>query len=334
MDVTGDRLDKAVEIVDGAIRNVPWLAAGRGRPFHAVGGTWRALAKLHMEQADYPLRVMQGYSISAREAVAFCESLRRRKLASMAGIGDIAKPRREVLPWGALVMERLLKQLEPSDVVFSVFGIREGLLFSLLPEHEKRKDPLLSFCEDYARLRSRSVEHAHELFNWTQTLFSEPGPPETPAERRLRHAACLLSDIGWRAHPDYRGEQSLNVVAHAALTGIDHPGRIFLALTIYFRHVGADDPAGDHLSARLKKLVDRRLVKRARVLGAAIRTAHMISIGMPGVIDEIPLSYDKGRLVLTIGAAHKGLMGERLQRRFQMLAELVEREPVIRIAER
>ena len=40
------------------------------------------------------------------------------------------------------------------------------------------------------------------------------GLEETGEERRLRHAACLLADIGWRAHPDYRGEQSLNIIAH------------------------------------------------------------------------------------------------------------------------
>lgn len=331
IDVTGDKIDKAVELTDQALAGIPWLQAGRGRPFYAVGGTWRALAKLHMEQADYPLRVMQGYAIPTRDALAFCDMVRRRKVASLPGIGEISRPRREVLPWGALVLERLLQQLQPSEVIFSVFGIREGLLFSLLPEHEKRKDPLLSFCEDYARLRSRSVEHAHELAAWTDTIFSDPGPRETPAERRLRHAACLISDIGWRAHPDYRGEQSLNVVAHAALSGIDHPGRIFLALTIYFRHVGSDDKDGQDLSARLKKHIDRRLLKRARILGAAIRTAHMMSIGMPGVIDETPVTYEKGRLVLTVGTAHTGLVGERLRRRFETLAELLEREPVIRV---
>ncbi len=124
---------------------------------------------------------------------------------------------------------------------------------------------------------------------WTDALFSGDGPKETPEERRLRHAACLISDIGWRAHPDYRGEQSLNVIAHAGLAGIDHPGRIFLALSVYFRHDGQDDGGGDDLSERLKAAVSKRAQKRARIIGAAVRTAHMLSIGMPGVIDETPL---------------------------------------------
>jgi exopolyphosphatase/guanosine-5'-triphosphate,3'-diphosphate pyrophosphatase len=331
IDVTGNRVDRAVDMADEHIARVGWLARSKGRPFYAVGGTWRALAKLHMEFIDYPLRVMQGYAIPTRDAIAFCEVLRKKKLSSLRGIEAIPRARREVLPYGALVMERLLKRLEPERVVFSVFGIREGLLYDLLPAHERRKDPLLSFCEDYARLRSRSATHAIELKAWTDAIFQQPGPSESEEERRLRHAACLLSDIGWRAHPDYRGEQSLNVIAHAALAGIDHSGRLFLALTSYFRHTGPGESGPEELSTRLKPLVSKRILKRARILAAALRTAHMLSVGMPGIIDETPLGYERGRLVLTIPPAHADLDGERLRRRFEVLARLLEQDPEIRL---
>ena len=332
IDVTDNKLDKALPVVDEHLARIPWLAKGRGRAFYAVGGTWRALAKVYMEQTDYPLRVMHGFTLPTRTAIAFCEQLRKSKrLSGVAGIAEISKPRREVLPYGALAMERLLRRLEPSEVVFSVFGIREGLLFSLLPAHEQRKDPLISFCEEYARLRSRSIEHARELCAWTDALFVAPGPDETPEEMRLRHAACLLSDIGWRAHPDYRGEQSLNVVAHAALGGIDHPARMFLALSVYFRHAGQGEAHGEHLSERLKAAVGKRLLKRARIVGAAVRAAHMLSIGMPGVIDETPLSYEGDKLVLTIARPHAALDGDRLRRRFSALAQLVDRVGEVRI---
>ena len=283
-----------------------------------------------MEMIDYPLRVMHGYALPAREAIDFCEAIRKGR--KLPGLEDVSKARRETLPYGALVLERVLKRLDPARVVFSVFGIREGLLFSFLSPHERAKDPLLSFCENYARLRSRSGQHARELCAWTDSLYVAPdGPKETPEDRRLRHAACLLSDIGWRAHPDYRGEQSLNVIAHAALTGVDHPGRLFLALAIYFRHVGTGEQSTDELSNRLKKLIDRRSLKRARIVGAAIRTAHMISIGMAGIIDETRLVYEKGRLVLLLPQAHASMNGERLARRFEQLGQLLERPTEIRV---
>lgn len=333
IDQTGNKIDRALPIVDEQIAQINWLTNGRGRPFYAVGGTWRALAKLHMEQTNYPLRVMQGYAIPTRETIEFCQFVRRaKKLSTLPGMDEVARARRHTVPYGALVLERVLEALAPSEVVFSVFGIREGLLFSLMPPHEQAKDPLISFCEDYARQRSRSVAHALELCNWTDALFEGDGPKETEEDRRLRHAACLLSDIGWRAHPDYRGEQSLNVVAHAGLSGIDHSGRIFLALSVYYRHVGADEGKEDDFSARLKLVVSKRAQKRARIIGAAIRAAHMLSIGMPGVIDETKLFYEGPKLVLVIPKTYAALDGERLKRRFGMLAELLARVPEIRIA--
>lgn len=335
IDLTGDRLDKAQDFADAQIAKVPWLAQGRGRDFYAVGGTWRSVARMHMEVSDYPLRVMHGYTISTREAISFCEDIRRsKKISSMKGIADVARPRREVLPFGALVLERLLKQLQPACVHFSVFGIREGLLYSLLPVAERRKDPLISFCRDYAEQRSRSPEHGEELCAWSDALFNVgPGPKETPEERRLRHAACLLSDISWRAHPDYRGEQSLILIAHGALAAIDHPDRVFLALAIYFRHVGGGggEESADRLSDRLKSLISKKQYKRAKIVGAAIRAAHMISIGQAGIIDEAPLSYEGNRLVLSLPRTYAALDGERLRRRFSALAELVDCQPEIRL---
>ncbi len=333
IDQTGGRVDDAVKITDQAIEKIDWMDSGRGRPFYAVGGTWRALAKLHMEQMQYPLRIMQGYSIPTREAIQFCEGVRRsKKIGALQGIEEVARARRESLPYGALVMERFLKRLQPSNVVFSVYGVREGLLFGLLPPHERAKDPLISFCEDFARRRSRSLAHALELCDWTDQLFDKGGADETLAERRLRHAACLLSDIGWRVHPDYRGEQCLDKIAHAGMSGIDHPGRIFVGLAVYFRHAGADKDGSDGLPQRLLTRIDRRTLKRARIVGGALRTAHMMSIGMPGVIDETRLSFRAEKLVLTLPRSYAELDGERLRRRFQVLAELMGRAAEIRIA--
>ncbi|MCB1515403.1 MAG: Ppx/GppA family phosphatase [Hyphomicrobiaceae bacterium] len=331
IDTTRSKVDKAETFAGQSFDDVPWLKLGKGRPFYAVGGTWRALAKMYMERTDYPLRVMHGFSMPIPVAISFCESIvKAKKLSALPGASEVSKARRDVLPYGAAVMLQLLKKMQPSEVIFSIFGVREGLLYSLMSAEERRRDPLFASCETYARLRSRSVEHAFELCNWTDALFGEGGPDETPAERRLRHAACLLSDIGWRAHPDYRGEQSMNIIAHAGLGGVDHPGLMFLALSVYFRHAGASEAKGEHLSERFKRLVSKRSLNRARIVGAAVRTAHMLSIGMPGVIDMTPLSYDGDRLVLSIPPAFAGLEGERLQRRFGVLATLLGKTPEIR----
>jgi exopolyphosphatase/guanosine-5'-triphosphate,3'-diphosphate pyrophosphatase len=328
IDASGGSLKKAREIVDAEFAKVPWLEKGRGRDFYAIGGTWRALARLHMTQTNYPLSVMHNYRISAEEALKFSALLDHQSQSSLAGIRDISSARRETVPYGALVLERLIKQMKPRSVVISVLGIREGLLYSLLSEEEREKDPMLEACANLAKQRSRSIDNAYELCDWTDALFRAPGPVETPEQKRLRYAACLLSDIGWRAHPDYRGAQSLNLVAHGDFVGVDHPGRAFLALTAYYRNEGL---VKDDLSQRLVELVDKDTLKRARILGAAFRAAHMVAAAMPGVLPNTPLSYEGNRLIWLLPEPYSNLEGERVERRFKALANLLDREPEIRV---
>ncbi|MEZ5839997.1 MAG: hypothetical protein R3D02_06085 [Hyphomicrobiales bacterium] len=178
-------------------------------------------------------------------------------------------------------------------------------------------------------LRARSPRHAAELVEWTRELFAAIGIDETAEERRLRAAACLLADTGWRAHPDYRGEQSVNILANAAFIGVDHPGRSYLALAVFFRHVGLVD---DTLSPRLRELVSTRLMERARLLGAALRVAYLISAAMPGTIPQTHVAESGGRLVVTLPptrAARRRAPAQRLSQ----LGKLVGLETAIEVVE-
>jgi len=178
-------------------------------------------------------------------------------------------------------------------------------------------------------LRSRSPAHGQELITWTDRFMASTGLEETAEERRLRHAACLLADIGWRAHPDYRGEQSLNIIANAAFVGIDHPGRAYLALAVFFRHVGLID---EELSPRLRELASTRVLDRARVLGAALRVAYLVSASTTGVLPKTPMAVERTRLVLRFENGLKTLAGERVFVRLRQLARLIGREPVMEAA--
>jgi exopolyphosphatase/guanosine-5'-triphosphate,3'-diphosphate pyrophosphatase len=153
------------------------------------------------------------------------------------------------------------------------------------------------------------------------------GIDETAEERRLRHAACLVADVGWRTHPDYRGEQSLNLIAHADFVSLDHAGRAYLALAVYFRHVGITND--DELSPRLRELASTRILDRARILGAAMRVAYMVSASTPGVLPKTPLRVERGKLVLRLPGRYAALNGERVMNRMRTLARLIGREPLV-----
>jgi len=334
IDATKGSIERAKGLIEKELDRVDWLHLGKGRTFFGVGGTWRALAKLHMAATNYPLFITQGYAMPPSEAKAFARTVcKSKRLSDFSGIEEISKARRDVVPYGALVLERVLARIKPKKIVFSVFGLREGLLYEMMSaqDGDPKIDPLLAFCEHFAEQNSRSAEHAHELCRWTDQIFEPPAFDETPSERRLRYAACLLSDIGWRRHPDYREDQVPGMVAYSGMSGIDHPGRMFLALMVYYRHAGVGAHGLADMWGGLRTSVGRKSDDRARIIAAAVRCAHTFSAGMPGVIDDIGLKLNDKTIVLSIPSKHAALDGERTRRRFSSLASLLAREPVVRI---
>ncbi len=255
-------LKRAERIVKSELTGVEQLKTGRGRNFYAVGGTWRALARIHIIQSGYPLGVMHGYSIPAVDALDFAQRLRRLASANMlANIEAVADARRPLLTYAALVLEYIIRVAKPKTIVFSTFGVREGLLYEMLPPTERARDGLICAAQTLNGLLSRSARHAEELIAWTDRLARVVKLRETDEDRRLRHAACLLSDIGWRVHPDHRGEETLSLITNGNFGSVNHQGRAFVALSVYYRYAGLSEE--NEPPPLIQELVPPAMVERA-----------------------------------------------------------------------
>ena len=319
-DSAGGSPREAARIARKELKRAELLKGGQGRVFYAVGGTWRNLARLHMLATGYPLHVMHNYEFDIERSASFLARVARGDIDKIKGVDRISKMRRALLPYGAAVLHEIIVAMKPSKIVVSALGVREGYLFSLLDEKQRAADPLISAAEELAVLRARSVTHARELTEWTGETLAAFGVNEEPAEARYRKAACLMADIGWRAHPEYRGTQSLNIISHASFIGIDHPGRALIALTIMYRYEGIYE---DVMSPELGKLAGPRFVERARLLGAMMRVVYLLSAAMPGVMPKLKwVKRDDGGLTLTVPREHAALMGERPEARLAQLAKV------------
>jgi exopolyphosphatase/guanosine-5'-triphosphate,3'-diphosphate pyrophosphatase len=310
----------ATRIARTQIARAGLLKDGAGRPFYAVGGTWRNLSRLHMITTGYPLAVMHHYEMGIESSAAFLQKVARGDIDKIKGIEGVSKARRALLPYGAIVLQEIIAAMQPSEIAVSALGVREGFLYSLLSDEERRVDPLISATEELALLRARSVTHSHELVEWTAESLAAFGIVETDEEKRYRHAACLLADIGWRAHPEYRGTQSLNIIAHASFIGVDHPGRLFLALVNAFRNDGVFN---DAIAPELKTLATPRHVERARLLAAMMRVVYLLTASMPDVMPRLKWEKrDGGALALVIPSDLAGLYGERPAGRLAQLSRI------------
>jgi exopolyphosphatase/guanosine-5'-triphosphate,3'-diphosphate pyrophosphatase len=318
-DDAGGDVTSARKIAKKALSDVSVLKERAGETFYAVGGTWRAMGRLHMAQRKYPLHVMHNYEISTDEALKLCKLLIMKQGAPVHGISGVSANRRPLLPFGAVLLEQIIKVMKPSKVVFSALGVREGYLYCRLPAKVKKADPLITAAEEMAVLRARSPAHARELVGFTQHAFAAFGLKETGREKRFRKAACLFADITWRSHPDYRGAQALNIISNANIYAVDHPGRAYLALASYYRHEGLNPNQGE---PPLLEVAGDRLAERSKLLGALFRVGYLFSAAMPGVLPHLRFEEEDGEIVLNVPKDLADLEGERPEKRLRGLAEV------------
>ncbi len=328
MDASQQSPKVAVRIVRDALARCEALDALQGRAFFAVGGSWRSLAKLHMGQREYPLMVMHGYRIPAREAAELADLVERSDASSFLAIESVNSARRPLLAYGAIVLDELIRRAKPSEIILSTYGVREGLLYEALDSTQRSDDPLISATKKLNRLLARSPDHAGELITWMSAFLASLGANETIRERRLRDAACYLSEVNWRAHPDYRGVQSFNLVSSAILPGVDHAERSFLSFVATLRYVALDDK----VLSQFRAMMSAAMIQRAQIIGACFRVASVLAAGMPGVMPVAPMTVTRSKVVLNLPPHLAALETERLWSRLKSLGKLLGRDPTVAVA--
>ncbi len=310
------------DIIDRHLDSVSWLGRIEEPRFYAVGGAWRAIARIHMEQHDYPLHIIQNYVLPRAEVQNFLDIMARQSRKSLEKISTISRKRLEVVPLAARILARILRRIDAKELVFSAAGLREGHLYSLMDAAEQRADPLLAACAEEARANPRFGEDAEALVAWAAPLF----PKEPPSRLRLRRAAAFLGDIAWRDHPDYRADQALRHALYMPVGGLDHTERAFLAMALSARYGGAASP--DLVTAF--RLLDDEMQDAARAVGLSLRLAYTLTGGVPGLLDGSALKLTEGKLVLTLQPENALLAGEAVQRRLDALARALGRAADLR----
>jgi exopolyphosphatase/guanosine-5'-triphosphate,3'-diphosphate pyrophosphatase len=87
----------------------------------------------------------------------------------------------------------------------------------------------------------------------------------------------------------------------------------------------------EDLSPRLRELATTRMLDRARVLGAAMRVAYIITAGQGGVLPKTQMKVKRGKLILSLPGKLSRLASDRLYNRLRQCARLVGREPMIEV---
>jgi exopolyphosphatase/guanosine-5'-triphosphate,3'-diphosphate pyrophosphatase len=116
-----------------ALTETGLLGWGRDRPFYLVGGSWRALARLDIISSGYPLPITHQYRMARGRPAELRKLIKSLDKTDPKSIPTLTASRIPTLPAAKLVLTALAEELQPSELIVSSFGIREGLLYHDLP---------------------------------------------------------------------------------------------------------------------------------------------------------------------------------------------------------
>lgn len=284
---------------------------GRGRPFYMIGGSWRALARLDIITRDYPLPITHHYRMPAGRPAELRKLIASLNRADPKSMPMLTASRIPTLPAAKLILSALVDALEPSELIVSSFGIREGLLFHELSPEERARDPLIEAARDAGRGLSRFGEHGDLLDRWIAPIFAD-----SPAMARLRLAACLLADVAWAAHPDFRAERGVEMALHGNWVGIDVCGRVMVAQALFSNFGGGRDFPDRRIAALCK---GEELECAAR-WGLAMRLGQRLSGGLASSLERSRLEREGDVIRLVLPKGEEALYGETVDRRLRKLA--------------
>jgi exopolyphosphatase / guanosine-5'-triphosphate,3'-diphosphate pyrophosphatase len=326
LDAVRKKSSRALSLyVRKALDGVRWTEQGRGKPFYMVGGSWRALAQLHMFLTEHPLPVVHQYEMTPDTADRLVRTLARTQPKTLKLVPNISTSRVPSLPGAAVLLRAVAKKLGSSRLISSAYGLREGLLYDSLPPDVQRQDPLIAAARSEAERQGRFPEHGDMLMAWMNGLFA----PETAGDVRLRHVACLLSDVAWRAHPDFRAERAVDVALHGNWTAIRANERAMLAAALFACFGGS---AEHPIVELLHRLADAAAIRRAWLWGLALRLGQRLTGGTAVALAGSRLYRQDGDLVLTLAPDHADLYGDAVARRLRSLAQAMDLAPRFRAA--
>lgn len=283
--------------------------------FYAIGGGWRGIARVHIAETGSPIEVVHNHEIPALEARALAKRIARMAPEEVAALPDAPSRRSDTLAAAALVLWRVLKHLKPERVVFSVFGLREGWLYSQIDRTEQYRDPLLEGAQAIGLPAARVPAFPAALGRFTDELF----PAESQSGRRVRLAVCALTDLAWRDHEKVRAVESFRRLLQFPFVGLSHPERAFVAVAIMARYGGEVD---EGVKAVVQALLPPAELRRAEILGRVLLLGHRVSASVPEILDQVRVRIGTDAVRLEVRPGVRVPDSDAVQARLRQLARV------------
>ena len=283
----------------------------KGAPLYLVGGTLRTMAVYAMQEERNPLSDPHGFELSPDEAKRFLgKALAKETMETLRARDRISTMRAEKLPDASVLAEAMLSRFEPSRIIFSSWGLREGLLYSSLPDHSKSRDPLLAGVSVFAAQRGAPATLASRIAAWTV----DAAPSLNHGSERLRMASIMLALASMQIEPNIRLPQATDWALHKRWIALSSKERAMIAAAI--------EANGNalNLSDGVMGLACKEALDEAVCWGLAVRLARRLGASSRRSLQESRLTLQDGVLTLKLADSQGALFGFSTEKDMKLLA--------------
>ena len=307
--------DKINSIISFYLNKIEWLRKGKTKNLYLCGGTWRTLLNAHIFKKNYPLSILHQYKLPAIEALKFSNRLSSVKLIKLEKLVGVTKSRTNYIPIGSYILSSLIKICDPSNILCSVSGVREGSLINKAYLNILKKDSLNRSVHFIALKKGDFGENYIKLYNFLKKIF--PNKDEN-FPIRLLLPACSLSNFDWGLGTYQRAELVFHEVINSPILKLSHNDRIKLGLVSFWRHCSTKY----YPDLEFLKLLSNSEITACRRIGAALRFASSISVISSIFYEKIKIYVaNEKTLILKVPKKYSQVISNQVQKRLKSLAE-------------
>ena len=227
---------------------------------YLIGGALRFICRFFIEFNKYPLKNLHNLSISRADFSLYLKSIKefqrtKFKLNS-----------RTLNPNAIIVAQAMLEVFQPKNIIVSIFGLKEGVRYEILPEIEKNQDIVLQkvvYCCQY-ELGSTNFDKYYEII--------EPLVEETKDLSQLLKLAIILQSLNKYFDQTLSPKAISEFILNSEIP-FTHRQRLMIALILSYSSNFKPDVELIKIS---KKLLCKQDFKNSQILGYFIRIAKDI----------------------------------------------------------
>ncbi|MFF2092002.1 Ppx/GppA family phosphatase [Paenibacillus sp. NPDC058174] len=224
--LTDEGLQALESYVAEAVAAVPWLVKHPSLPLIGVGGTARALGKVHQAAVKYPFTQTHNYPMTGVAVDELFNELYRTPLDKRRKFPGLSKDRVDVIVPGLAVMRLLYRTIKASHYRICGSGLRDGLFHDTrFPGRPKHQNPLAFSVHNLSALHPAvPQQHVMQVNRLALQLFDELHPSHLLAgrERILLDTASSLFRIGGSIDYYEYAKHTFYLIVNSHLNGLSH----------------------------------------------------------------------------------------------------------------